>query len=188
MAVTKSFRSAFNGFNREDVVHYIEYINNQHNNQIEQLKNQLQIAQSSPAEDTSELQTKLDEALARCAELEAKLAEAAEPTDTADAQEAEAPLSGTAARELEAYRRAERIERIAQERAQQIYAQVNAVLADTALKAETAAEHVGSVADQAVAQLQDCLDSVSATKEAFREAVATLYAARPEDFVETEEE
>jgi hypothetical protein len=33
----KNFRSAFNGFNRQDVVHYIELLNNQHKAQIEQL-------------------------------------------------------------------------------------------------------------------------------------------------------
>ena len=37
----KTFRSAFNGFNREDVVHYIDYLNTQHSNQINQLNSQL---------------------------------------------------------------------------------------------------------------------------------------------------
>ena len=42
MSAIKSFRSAFNGFNREDVVHYIEYMNNKHNATINQLNNELQ--------------------------------------------------------------------------------------------------------------------------------------------------
>ena len=37
MAVPQSFRSAFNGFNREDVVHYLEYLNKKHAAQVEQL-------------------------------------------------------------------------------------------------------------------------------------------------------
>ena len=37
MSTPQSFRSAFNGFNREDVVHYLEYLNTKHNNQINQL-------------------------------------------------------------------------------------------------------------------------------------------------------
>ena len=66
MAV-KHFRSALNGFNRQDVVQYIEYLNNQHNAKVEQLNNQLRNAKF-PAE--SELQAKLDAALARIAQLE----------------------------------------------------------------------------------------------------------------------
>ena len=39
MSELKNFRSAFRGFNRQDVVNYIEYINNTHNAQVEQLNN-----------------------------------------------------------------------------------------------------------------------------------------------------
>ena len=38
MSVPQNFRSAFNGFNREDVVHYLEYINNKHTAQVNQLE------------------------------------------------------------------------------------------------------------------------------------------------------
>ena len=37
MAASQNFRSAFNGFNREDVVHYLEYLNTKHTNQVNQL-------------------------------------------------------------------------------------------------------------------------------------------------------
>ena len=37
MASSQNFRTAFNGFNREDVVHYLEYINTKHTNQLNQL-------------------------------------------------------------------------------------------------------------------------------------------------------
>ena len=37
MAAQQNFRSAFNGFNREDVAHYLEYINTKYTNQINQL-------------------------------------------------------------------------------------------------------------------------------------------------------
>ena len=49
MADVKSFRTAFRGFHREDVVHYIEYITNKHNAQVEQLNNQLRAAQEELA-------------------------------------------------------------------------------------------------------------------------------------------
>ena len=166
----QQFRSAFHGFNREDVVHYIEYLNNQHRAQVEQLNSQLQAAAAKAGnrEDAEALRAQLDEANARCAQLEEQLAqqEAAAKADTA--------------RELEAYRRAERAERVAKERAQQIFDQANAVLADAATKAEAASAHIGAIADQVSGQLRDYQQSVAGTKETFQEAVATLYAIRPE--------
>ena len=165
MAVAQHFRSAFNGFNREDVVHYIEYLNNQHNSQLEQLNTQLQTAlEKAASEGSSNLQSQLDAALARCAELEQALAQ----------KEQEAPaVVTTTEEELEAYRRAERTERMARERAEQIYTQANAVLADATLKAENAAAQISAVTDQISEQLQQ-------TKNSFQDAVATLYAIRPE--------
>ena len=166
MAGIQNFRSALGGFNREDVVSYIEYLNNQHNAQIAQLNTQLLNAQEALARAQAvprndELEAQLEAALARCAELEAQLA------------------AGTAAptqpdTELEAYRRAERVERMAQERASQIYAKANAVLADATVKVESAAEGMKAVADQAAAQLQ-------AAEQQLQDAVSAMYAIRPEE-------
>ena len=176
MAPVQHFRSALNGFNREDVVHYIEYLNNFFNSQIQQLNTQLQNAMAKPAaEEDSELRSQLDAALAKCAELEEQLAAKSE----AGAQGAAVPSCTEA--ELEAYRRAEKAERMAHERAQQIYAQANAVLAEAALKAEEAATQISAAADQAAAQLKACQESVLGTKETFQEAVSALYAIRPEE-------
>lgn len=161
MAATH-FRPAFNGFNRQDVVQYIEFLNNQHNAKVEQLNNQLQNAKF-PAD--SELQAKLDAANARIAQLEAQLANA---------------NAGSAEQELEAYRRAERTERIAQERAQQICTQANAILADTTAKAEAATARIAELASQANAQLQAYQDAVSGTQAVFQETVDALYAIKPE--------
>ena len=72
MASVHHFRSAFNGFNREDVVRYIEYLNNQHNAKLEQLNAQLREAKSQSAD--ADLQARLEAAEARCAQLEAQLA------------------------------------------------------------------------------------------------------------------
>lgn len=170
----QSFRSAFRGFNRQDVVSYIEYMNNKHNSQLEQLNNQLQVALSQPRDE--ELKAQLEAAQARIAELEEALTEQdrAVVSDGASCTE----------QELEAYRRAERTERVAKERAEQIYAQANGVLAEATLKAESASAHIGAIADQVSAQLKEYQDSVLSTKATFQEAVATLYAIRPE---ETEE-
>lgn len=37
MSNSQNFRSAFNGFNREDVVHYLEYLNSKHTSLVNQL-------------------------------------------------------------------------------------------------------------------------------------------------------
>ncbi len=159
---TQHFRSALNGFNRQDVVQYIEFLNNQHNAKVEQLNNQLRNAKTPV---NNELQAKLDAALEKCARLEAQLAEV--------------NVSATE-QELEAYRRAERTERIAQERAQQICTQANAILADTTAKAEAATTRIAELAIQANSQLQAYQEAISGTQAVFQEAVDALYAIKPE--------
>ena len=165
MAGIQNFRSALGGFNRSDVVSYIEYLNNQHKSQIAQLTTQLQNAQEAlaKAQDT-ELLSQLESAQARCAKLESQLA-----SFGAAAPNASVPSGG----ELEAYRRAERVERMAQERASQIYAKANAVLADATVKVEAASDGMRAVAEQVAAQLQTA-------EHQLQDAVSAMYAIRPE--------
>ena len=166
MAANQHFRTAFRGFNREDVVHYIEYLNNHYTRQLDDLSVQLQAAQAaSAAASNADLEAKLQEALDRCAQLEAQLAE----QKTSEPVAVHSPTE----EELEAYRRAERTERQARERAEQIYTQANAILAEVTTKAETASAQVASAVDQVTTTLQG-------TKTAFEDAVAALYAIRPE--------
>ena len=160
MSDFQKFRSALNGFNRQDVVNYIEYMNKKHNSQVEQLNTQLQNALEAlarvPAQDNS-LQEQLDEALARCAQLEEELAAKAASAENV---------------ELEAYRRAERTERKAQERAAQIYAQANAVLAEATGKVAAASGEMDAV----VAELSARMES---SKQELQAAMDALYAIRP---------
>lgn len=159
MTEFQNFRSALHGFNRQDVVSYIEYINRKHNSQVEQLNTQLQNAlealNRAPTQDTS-LQAQLDEALARCAQLEEQIAASAENV------------------ELEAYRRAERAERKAQERAAQIYAQANAVLAEATTKVAAASGEMDAVVAELSARME-------ASKLELQSAMDALYAIRPEE-------
>lgn len=170
----QTFRSAFNGFRREDVVRYIEYMNNKHNAQVEQLNTQLQTANAELAQLKSapnrenELLEQINTLQARCEELETALKDGS-------------PLPPQPEDELEAYRRAERTERIARERSAQIYAQANAVLSEATLKVEDAAAQINDVIDQVTAQLQQTQESVTSTKSILQDAAATLYAIRPEE-------
>lgn len=166
MSEMQQFRITLRGFHRQDVVQYIEYLTNKHKNQLEQLNTQLlntreELEKAKAAAPDQALQKQLDNALARCAELEAKLAEA--PAAAAVPNE----------QELEAYRRAERAERMAQERASQVYAQANAALAEASLKVKSAVDGVRAVAEQASAQLQ-------CAEEQLQEAVDAIGTIRPQ--------
>ena len=165
MAGIQNFRSAINGFNRQDVVSYIEYMNHKHNMQVEQLNSQLQAALANQG--SSDLQAQLDAAQARIRELEAAAGGDSAPVNCTE-------------QELEAYRRAERTERQAKERAQQIYAQANAVLADATVKAEEISKQVSAAAEQVAQQLKDYEETILGTKTAFEDAAASLYAISPE--------
>lgn len=164
MAGIQNFRSALGGFNRQDVVQYIEYINAQHHSQIEQLNTQLRNAEEALARaqgnTDNALQEQLAAAQARCAELEAQLAAIPAVSQKTDD-------------ELEAYRRAEKAERMANERAGQIYAQANAVLAEATLKVEAVSDGMNAVAAQISEQLQT-------SRKQLQEAVDAMYAIRPE--------
>lgn len=166
MAGIQNFRSALSGFNREDVVHYIEYLNQQHNSQLEQLNTQLQNAQDALARANAvpkadeELLARLEAAERRCAELEAQLSQS----------DVTAPTEN----ELEAYRRAERAERMARERASQIYARANAVLAEATLKVEAVSEGMNNMAEQISQQLDT-------SRQELQDAVTAMYAIRPEE-------
>ena len=169
MAAFQNFRGAVGGFNREDVVRYIEYINNKHSSQINQLNTEMQALQEELAQlrGQTDLSAQLEEANARIAQLEQERDALAVQVE----QMADRPQTDS---ELEAYRRAERAERMARDRAAQIYAQANAALADATVKVEAASEAMTAMADQLSFQAQDA-------KNRLRDAVASLYAIRPEE-------
>lgn len=163
MSAVQNFRSALGGFNRTDVVRYIEYMNNKHNAELEQLNTQLQAAQDALAQaNNSELLAKLEAAEARCAELEAQLASGGQVIVAAKDSE------------LETYRRAERAERLARDRASQIYTQANAALADVTVKVESIYDSMNDLTEQFNIQIQE-------GKKQLQEAAASLYAIRPEE-------
>jgi len=195
MAAPQNFRSAFNGFNREDVVHYLEYINSKHTTQINQLtaeNQELRIAAQQPAQDLQELVNSLQ---AQCAELttqlEAEKAANAELTGKLDALEARCkeleeseapaadPVSVLASEELETYRRAERIEREAKERADLVYYQANGVLSEATAKVEDISADITDMADQVMRQLTQLQMAVSSSKQALQDASSIMNTIRP---------
>ena len=191
MAASQNFRSAFNGFNREDVVHYLEYLNAKHTNQINQLtaENEALRAQvdtlpelesqqllvASLEEKCAELTRLLEAAQARCEELEQAAARA--PAEAAPTQEP--TLSPIASDELEAYRRAERIEREAKERAELVYFQANNVLTEASAKVDGISSDITEMADKVMTQLTQLQVAVSSSKQALQDASSIMGAIRP---------
>ena len=197
MAVPQNFRSAFNGFNREDVVHYLEYINTRHNNQISALiaeNQELRAAAQQPAEDHSELiaslqtqcaelTTQLESERNRCAELTGKLEaletrcrELEHQAETAAPVEA---MSAMASEELEIYRRAERMEREARERSELVYFQANSVLTEASSKVDAISSDITDMADQVMRQLTQLQIAVSSSKQALQDAASIMNTIRP---------
>lgn len=183
MAENQTFRSAFNGFNREDVVRYIEYINNQHasqiaqlNGELDELRAQLALAQET-APDTSNLNARLEASEDRCAALEAELAEANAMLE--EALNSQQTIQARTDDELEAYRRAERAERLAQERADQLCAQANAALAEATTMVDQAATQIGTMANEVAAQMNQFRDAVIGTKAVLADAATAMYSIRP---------
>lgn len=290
MAEHQNFRTALAGFNREDVVRYIEYLNTTHAAEIAQLNSELEYlrsrvqempdaesasetAEEAPAPDTipkvgeqvaqvrelldswkqgsnfqetlmavadtlkaeadgnveeleqlkaslaerteeaellkieveektAEIESLKTEVEAKNTEIEALKAEVEEKTaeilqlqaavEVKDAellslnsqnealrsqQEANASLME---KELETYRRAERVERKARERADLVYYRVNGTLSDATAKVEDAAKLIGEMTERVTAQLNELQAAVTGSKEALTGAAETMVALRPE--------
>ena len=210
MAEQQTFRSAFNGFNREDVVRYIDFLNTRHASEIAQLNSELEFLRSNEnreapaavptqADDSviEEQAGRIRELFDQCRDQEEKLVllgtEKADLSARLDAAQAEleqlralldianqnqVSFKSRMEEELEAYRRAERTERLARERAEQMYQQANGVLADATVKVDDAASLIGTLSDRVISQLTDLQNAVSGSKQALRDAAATMYTIR----------
>ena len=212
MATQQNFRTAFNGFNREDVVRYIDYLNTKHAAEISQLNSELEFLRGKqtqdapapqadvPAEDESVIEQqagRIRELFDQCkdqeqqlaalqeekiqleSQLEAALAEKEQLAAQLDsATQQQTSFKSRMEEELEAYRRAERTERMARERAEQMYRQANGALADATVKVDETAAQIGELSDRVISQLTDLQNAVSGSKQALRDAAATMYTIR----------
>lgn len=185
MSAPQNFRSAFNGFNREDVVHYLEYLNAKHANQINQLTAENNALQTQLEElpDTQQLQQRLAALEQTCADLTEQLATArarCEELENMPAPQVQEPeLSPSASDELEAYRRAERIEREARERAELVYFQATSVLTEASAKVDGISSDITEMADKVMTQLTQLQVAVSSSKQALQDASSIMGAIRP---------
>lgn len=178
MAAFQNFRSAFNGFNREDVVHYIEFVNNNHNAQVNQLNTELQVLRSEVASlrgyasQVVQLNAQLQEANTLNEALQQEL-------DELYAQMDQAATRPQTESELEAYRRAERTERIARERVAQLYSQVNGILADATVRADDAVTQIDGLTEQVCSQLAQLQAALINGADTIRDSAAAMYTIKP---------
>lgn len=228
MSFTMNFRSALNGFNREDVANYISYMNNKHNSEVTALATENERLQSRAARvdelteaqnraqqllqeqavRNEELLTQLQQLREENRKLQDQMAELSAREQTqknapdndmelarmrsrcnaleeqllrAQANDRGASLNRNAEQELEAYRRAERTERVARERAEQIYRQASTAIDGAANKVDTAFTMISELSDQVSNQLAQLHSAISGSKHALADAASTLYTIRPED-------
>ena len=187
MAALQNFRGALNGFNREDVVRYIEYINNLHAAEVAQLRTELQTqsgeldALRQAGRDADALRALLEQSESRVSQLESQVDSLTEQLEQANRNSAREQTE----KELEAYRRAERSERMASERVRSLYEQANGILADATTRVEASSGRIGQLASQVTDLLAQLQTAVEEGQGIVRDASAALYAIRP---LESEEE
>lgn len=200
MAETHHFHSAINGFNRKDVSEFIEFLCNKHNAQVNQMRIEMEAlraerdaALQAPVRSAglenelaavncrcAELEDQLAAANRRCAELEDQLAAANAQLEQAKsgALTAESRLSA----ELEAYRRAEQAERLANRRALSISTQASSILADATVQVDETATQISDMAQSIADKLEEFHSLMIAGKATLQEANTAMQSIRPADY------
>lgn len=201
MAAPQNFRSAFNGFNRDDVVNYIAYITNKHETQVNQLNNDVaQLRQErdelqQQVQKTDESASKLEmicqelaglkeqliEREQRVQELEAELERERAKEKTVVSTAAPAPKDAVRlAEELNAYRRAESVERRAREQVNQMFDQACGTLADTSVSLENTTGRIAELEEQILQNLAQLQTAMAESKTELANAAVSIAAIRPE--------
>ena len=163
MAEFTKFRTALNGFNRSDVTEYIELLCSQHQEamrnsqeEIEILTRQLADAQEQLENQTARtdgLQKQLEETETALHSTETALDEAmtlltAPKAEETASEETDAEVSQDfASMELEAYRRAEAMERISAERASRLNQQMSDLLDEASSRYEQTGQEIQALAE-----------------------------------------
>lgn len=180
MSAPQKFRSAFNGFHREDVVHYLEYLNNKHAAQVNQLNTELDQLRGRLTAMPEEPEVQADVIAALEQERDELRAQVEALQERCEALEQKAALGGPA-EELEVYRRAERTERMARERADLIHRKANGVLSEASVRVNDAAAQINPAADQLLAQLSQLQSAITLGRQSLQDASIILGTLRSDE-------
>ncbi|MBQ8355824.1 MAG: hypothetical protein IJY40_09425 [Oscillospiraceae bacterium] len=207
----QTFRSAFNGFHREDVVNHIAYMTTKHETLVKELRSENDTLRT----ELEDLRARLDEDTAtqdRAAELEqalegkeAELAALKEELETAnqllneqaeqmaalreELEEAREAAAKPAAieksanhwDELRAYRRAETAERQAKERVNDLYTSANTALRGAGATLGDTNAAFEALAEKFRADLVELMNAIETGRTALTTAADTLDTLRPEE-------
>ncbi len=201
MAAPQNFRSSFNGFNRDDVVNYIAYMTNKHDTQVNQLNTEM--AQLKEERDSLQQQAqKKQDTASELEELRRQLEALKEQLSERDIQielleeelektkeKAAAPVQAPAqprtdvvrlAEELNAYRRAESVERRAREQVNQMFDKACGTLADTSVSLENATGKISELEELIIQNLAQLQEAITQSKTELANSAVAIASIRPE--------
>ena len=169
MADQMNLRSAFHGFNRQDVLACIAQLNHDHKAQLQEQSVRVQELEEENLR-LAALVRDLDAQIAGLKEENA--AQKAEIAELAAAQAQAVEISNVS--ELEIYRRAERAEREARERAAKVCRQTNAVLDDVAQKVDETTSEMTNL-------MQNWVEAAENAHAVLKAAAETIESIRPQE-------
>jgi chromosome segregation ATPase len=205
----QTFRSAFNGFNREDVVNHIAYMSNKHETQTAQLRSEnaalraeleelrgemkegvdqrsripgLELAIAQQDAELAGLRAQLEMANQLLNEQEEQLSALREELEEAKECAAKPVMEKTSSHwdELRAYRRAETAERQARERVNALYDDATGALRTAGTALCDTTASFDTLAEQFRADLVALMDTIESGRSALGKAAETLDGLRPE--------
>ena len=207
----QTFRSAFNGFHREDVVNHIAYMTTKHETLVKELRSEndtlrteleglrAQLDDDTAAQDrAAELEQALEgkeaelnsvreeletanQLLNEQAEQLAALREELEEAREAAAKPAAIEKSANHWDELRAYRRAETAERQAKERVNDLYTSANTALRGAGTTLGDTNAAFEALAEKFRADLVELMNAIETGRTALTTAADTLDTLRPEE-------
>lgn len=185
MADISKFRSALGGFNREDVVNYIESMSLEQQKQLRKLQEENEKLRSEKnalaellAAANSDLSTLREQDAALSEQVELLAQQAAELAEQVKAEPEEAPEETSeaaepvdyASLELEAYRRAEQTERNAAVRADKIYRQLTGLCEHARERYSDAGDEIAALSADLTANLGRLQETLAELRLVFDEA------------------
>ncbi|MCI5993455.1 MAG: hypothetical protein MRZ24_05420 [Clostridiales bacterium] len=185
MADISKFRSALGGFNREDVVNYIESMSLEQQKQLRKLQEENEKLRSEKnalaellAAANSDLSTLREQDAALSEQVELLAQQAAELAGQVKAESEKAPEETSEAAEpvdytsleLEAYRRAEQTERNAAVRADKIYRQLTALCEHARERYSDAGDEIAALSEDLTANLGRLQETLAELRLVFDEA------------------
>lgn len=187
---TETFRTSLNGFNRTDVVQFIQKMTTNHEKELKTLREEneksseaLELLRDDSARleaQNAELTEKLAALEAQNAELTAQLeaAQAAAPTPAAAPAAPAAPVAAQIAEhELAAYRRAEGMERKARERAEATTKLLKGVFAKATVRLNAGSEEFSAAMEKFRADYEHLQQLLADAKSVFDASTDEIRAA-----------